>query len=156
MEILAEKTFSTTLITDETELDPPKSQIRVNKQAISSFLDGAILECCIAFNDSYLVFMTDDIPYEDTLRIILLDANYSTLDYASLFWPYSTGSFQLNELIQPDMVSFQFFGGCEWRVNLYPEKKYFLSFLSEPGGVSRKFGLSHYFRISGNPLPESE
>jgi len=52
-------------------------------------------------------------------------------------------------------VAFQFFGGTTWKIELLPGKRFMIPFFSEPAGVWRKFGLSHYFKISGKPKPES-
>lgn len=156
MKLLTQEEFSTKLVSEATETESPRSQVLVNGKAVNSFITGAIFEACIKYRDFYLVFMTDDIPYEDALNISLLDSEYRVLDYAALSWPYSTGTFRLLDFSRPNTVAFEFFGETTWKIELSSRKRIIIPFFSEPRGVWRKFGLSHYFKISGKPVPENQ
>ena len=115
---------------------------------ISAEIEGADVETCIAINDDYLVFTTNDCPYEETLNITLINSANQILDQASIFWPYGTGSFNFERLIEPNKVVFQFFAEKLWQVELFEDKKLVLPFISEPTGVWRKLKLSHRFKVS--------
>ncbi len=95
MKLLTQEEFSTKLVSESTETESPMSQVVVDGKSVDSFITGSVFEAGIKYEDCYLVFMTDDIPYEDTLRISFLNSQYCVLDYAALGWPYSTGTFQL-------------------------------------------------------------
>lgn len=101
-----------------------------------------------------LIFLTDDIPYEETLSIYLLDGELNYLDSATLGGMYSTGFFSLQVMSAPNVVQFRFIGDIEWSVELLREPEFRLPFISEPIGVSRKFGFSRHFKIQGKSIPE--
>ncbi|BBA35638.1 uncharacterized protein sS8_3701 [Methylocaldum marinum] len=155
MKLLDQEEFSTKLVSESTETESPKSQVLVNGEAVDSFIDGATFEACIQYEEFYLVFTTNDCPYEESLNISLLDKQYHVLDHAVLVWPYSTGKFRLLDIVQPNLVTFEFFGETTWKVELYPHKRLITPFFSEPRGVWRKFKLRHYFKVGGKPIPQS-
>lgn len=101
-----------------------------------------------------IAFFTDDIPYEDMLRIYMFDANMTLVDSAVLGSRYSTGTFAELNLMPPNSLTFRFFGGTVWRLVLLDNQEFSLPFLSDPGGVSRKFKFFRHFRIEGKPQPE--
>jgi hypothetical protein len=154
MKMLSDKEFSIKLISESTETESSKSQLWINGKAIDSFIDGEVCEACINYGEFYLVFTTNDCPFEESLNIHLLDRNYSVLDQAALVWPYSTGSFTLLDLIEPNLITFKFFGEAIWEIELYPSKKVLIPYLSEPSGVWRKFKLKHNFKVSKKYVPE--
>jgi hypothetical protein len=148
MKILTEQEFSTTLISEATDTETPKCQIKINGSTTDSILEGAILEAAIKYQEFYLVFTTNDCPYEDTLNIHYLDQGLRILDQASLSWPYGTGSFTLINILQPNRVKFQFFTRDNWEITLYPKAQWLIPYLSEPRGVWRKLKFHHHFKIS--------
>ena len=148
MKILSDEEFSITLISESTDTESPKSQIWKNGKAINVFVDGQVCEACINYRDFYLVFTTNDSPFEESLNIYFLDRNFTPLDHAVLVWPYGTGSFNLMNLTEPNFIEFKFFGNATWRLELYPKKKLIIPYLSEPAGVWRKFKLKHHFKVS--------
>ncbi len=148
MNVLNSGEFLTKQISEASETEIPKCQIYINGTATDSILEGAILEAAIKYQDCYLVFTTNDCPYEDTLNIHYLDQDLSILDRASLSWPYGTGSFTLRNILQPNRVKFQFFTRDDWEITLYPKAQWLIPYLSEPRGVWRKFKFNHHFKIS--------
>lgn len=57
-------------------------------------LEGTVLEACIQHGNRYLLFLTDDIPFEDSLHIHLLDEDLNRIDTVTLGAPYTTGHFR--------------------------------------------------------------
>jgi hypothetical protein len=147
MKKLTEHEFSIKLISDATDTESPKCQIKINGSTTDSILQGAILEAAIKYQEFYLVFTTNDCPYEDTLNIHYLDQDLSILDQATLSWPYGTGSFTLLNSIQPNRIRFHFFEPKVWEISLYTKKQFFIPYFSEPRGVWRKFKFNRYFKI---------
>lgn len=117
-------------------------------------MDGAVLEAAIDWQGHRIAFFTDDIPFEDMLRIYLFDRNMALLDAAVLGAMYSTGTFAQLCLHPPDTMSFQFFGGTEWRMVLLGKRGFALPWVSDPSGVHRAFKFFRRFRIEGKPQPE--
>lgn len=109
----------------------------------------------LRWNGYVLLFLTDDVPFEDTLNIYLLDANLNIVDLARMFFIYATGIFSDLDLTQPDTVRFCFFGGTVWTLKLSPEKKFTLPVISDPTGVHRPFSFFRMFQLHGRPLSET-
>lgn len=136
--------------TKATEIQPPISQIVFQGTVMETHLQGAVLEACIQVNDRYLVFMTDDCPYEECLRIYLLGTDFSVLDDVSLGRIYTTGSFQLLDLIEPDTVAFQFYTDHPMSVAVLAQPQLCLPVLAEPRGVYRKPSFSRQLKLRDN------
>lgn len=154
MKILSEQEFSTKLVSEATDSESPKSRILINELETDTLIDGAVFEACIQFHEYYLVFTTDDCPFEESLNIYLLDQKYCTLDHATLFWPYGTGSFKLLDIVEPNIARFKFFEEKIWKIKLYLSKRLVIPYISEPGGVWRKFKLKHHFKVSKKYTPK--
>lgn len=116
---------------------------------------GEILEAAVQWANHHLLFITDDTPFEEYLRIYLLDAHWKIVDCAVLGAMYSTGLFSDLELAPPNFLHFKFFGGITWTLELLNQDVMSLPF-SDPRGVSRPFSFRKRFRIQGQPLPNTE
>lgn len=136
------------------EAEEPRSELLVDGQPSGRVLPGAVLEAAVQWHDQHLLFITDDVPYEEALRIVLIDASLRTVDAAELGAAYSTGSFTDLALLPPDTVSFRFIGGTTWTVQLLGKDQFRLPWVSEPRGVSRRLGFSRRFIVGGDPQPE--
>jgi hypothetical protein len=154
MQLLSEHELSVTLVSDASETEPPVSEIALADGQKRTIVKSAILEAAIAWRDAFLIFLTDDIPYEETLSIYLLDGELNCLDSATLGGMYSTGFFKLSELSEPNVVRIRFIGDMDWSVELLREPEFRLPFISEPIGVSRRFGFSRRFKIQGKPCSQ--
>lgn len=134
-----------------TQTQAPVSQLVESGVPTGKFLYGAVLEAAIECNSQYLLFVTDDIPYEESLRIFLLDPTFDVIDSASIGAPYTTGSFSSLTLREPDTVGFRFLGETPWTVQLLTSDALRLPFVSEPFGVHRRFGFRRRFLLRRMP-----
>lgn len=132
----------------------PRAELLVDGKPTGRVLVGAVLEAAVQWHELHLLFITDDVPYEEALRIVLLDAQWQVVDAALLGSAYSTGSFSDLSLLPPDTVRFRFIGGTDWTVRLLHKDKFRLPLVSEPRGVSRRLGFSRRFVVDGDPQPE--
>lgn len=132
----------------------PRSELVLDGKPTGKIVDGAVLELAIRWEDFLLLFITDNITHEETLRIYLFDNDLEMIDSAWLGSMYATGVFSLLELQPPSKVRFLFFGDTDWTLELLKEQTFALPF-SEPRGVHRPFGFHRRFKIDGNPKPES-
>jgi hypothetical protein len=155
MKLLHAPDYSIRVVTPPTPDAAPMSEIVVAGVPTGIIVAGAVFEAALRWKEYVLLFLTDDVPFEDTLNIYLLDANLNGVDSARMYSIYSTGVFSDLDLTQPDTVRFRFFGGIVWTLKLYPEKKFALPVVSNPRGVHRPFTFFHIFRIFGHPLPET-
>lgn len=148
--------LTTKLINTYSETEIPKSEILLAGIPTGKIVPGAFLEAAVSWDNFYLLFMTDDIPQEDMLGIHLLDKKLNLIDSATLGAMYSTGSFSILKLIPPNSINFRFIGGIDWNIELLTKPALRLPFVTDPKGVSRKFGFKRHFKIHGRPLPERE
>lgn len=131
-----------------------QSEIVVGGKPTGRIVTGEILEAAVQWKDRCLLFVTDNIAFEDSLRIYLFDVNWELVDAASLGGMYTTGAFSDLELVAPNTARFQFIGGITWELELLDRGVASLPF-SDPKGVSRPFGFVKRFTLKGRPLPES-
>ena len=77
-----------------------------------------VLETALEWQGCSITLFTDDIPYEDMLRIYMFGANMTLVDSAVLGSRYSNGTFAELNLLPSNSLTFRFFGGTVWRLIL--------------------------------------
>ncbi len=155
LRILSNGELSARQFPTKADSEIPQCKLIVEGKESPTILSGAILEAAVRWNGYYFLFFTDDIPEEDMLSMYFLDSNFRPLDTATLGGAYSTGNFRNLRLIEPNILTFRFIGGTDWKIELFETPEYFLPFFAEPRGVTRKLTLKRYFKIFGNPKPEA-
>lgn len=134
---------------------PPSVRVQLDGRAAGQPLPGALLEAafeCEGLGDAQLLlFLSDDVPFEDFLHLHLLDAQLALLDSASLGAPYSTGAFALRGEPADHALRFRFIGQADWTLELLDHAETRLPFLGDPPGVHRRFGFRRRFRLSAQP-----
>ena len=133
----------------------PVSEILLNGRGVGRRVPGAVLEAAVKWRDCYLLFMTDDVPFEDSLGIQMLDGHLDILDSARIGGPYATGAFSSLELEEPNSVRFRFAGDTIWKVELLERPEFRMPFLRDAPGVTRPLGFSRRFVIRGSPRPQT-
>ena len=152
MKLLNNSEFSLKRVSDGTETESPKSQLVIDGKEVDSFVVGAVLEACVKHGNFYLIFTTNDCPYEESLNIYFLNLSYDILDKAVLVWPYKTGLFEILDITQSNLVDFKFFEEKSWQVEIFSHKRTLIPYISEPRGVWRKLKLKHHFKIREKPI----
>lgn len=71
----------------------PLCEVMFGGKGTGKVLQGAVFEAALKWNDYILLFVTDDVPFEDTLNIYLLDQQLNIEDYARMYYIYATGIF---------------------------------------------------------------
>ncbi|WP_338557583.1 hypothetical protein [Erwinia sp. E_sp_B04_7] len=145
----------------ELSLSPVKAQVgNAPAQAAIFFegnptgfvIDGVLLEAALRVDERrFLMFVTDDIIYEEMLTILLLDLSRGIVDKLVIGSAYNSGCFEDLKVL-PHLASFSFIGDTTWTVRVLPTPSLRLPF-SDPRGVSRPVGLRKYIDISANPPP---
>ncbi len=110
-------------------------------------LEGTVLEACVQHGNQYLLFLTDDIPFEDSLHIHLLDEDLNRIDTVTLGAPYTTGHFRNLKCEDSGGITFEFFGDCVWEIVVLPKKRLRLPLISGPRGVSWQKGWFHALEL---------
>jgi len=130
---------------------PEQSCIFLNNTQTDKVVDGTYLELCIKAGCKYLVFMTDDIPYEDMLHIHLLNERLDIVDSATIGSMYSTGSFRNYNIQNSNTLTFHFIGDAKWKIEILDSKEFLFPLVSSLKGVSRKNIFYQYFKIYSTP-----
>lgn len=126
----------------------PHSEIVLDGIATGKRITGATLEAALAWQPFYLLLLTDDVPYEEALRIVLLDSHLDVLDEAEIGAPYCTGTFSSLAVCGVDAVKFLFMDDAPWTVQVLPKRQLRGPLWSERRGVQRRFGLWRHFIVS--------
>ena len=122
------------------EGERPRSELLWEGKPTAVRVDGVTLQHQVEVAAGYLLFLTEDSPFEECLHIYLLDDQRQVVDGLELAGPYAPGI--LRDVIREDprAVAFSFFGEDRWRVEIHDSPLGFLSArLSAP--VRRKSGL---------------
>lgn len=154
MHVIPEARLSIQPIGTQDDTTPPHSRICADGQPTDTIVAGAVREACVGSDGCYLLFMTDDIPFEDMLHIHLLDSEMQLIESAAIGAPYASGTFRSLQLGDSGAVSFEFMGGTTWTVRVWDRPRGHIPFFSDPRGVSRKLRLLSRLQIDGAPVPE--
>lgn len=151
MKLIPAPEYSVRLITPPTPEVTPQSEITVAGVPTGKVIAGAILRSALRWGEFVLLFLTDDVPFEDTLRMYLLDQDLTVVDSARMGVMYSTGIFSELDLTEPDTVRFQFFDGVLWTLTLLSKEEFAIPIISEHTSVSRPFKFFRRIRLAGKP-----
>lgn len=112
-------------------------------------LEGLYLEAQYRFDYKYILFLTEDCPYEEGLFIYLLDQSFSVLDRAIMAIQYAPGILGNLKIENDHEISFSLFSPDEkWTLTTLPTPKRVLTHgLKVP--VKRPFSLfgKRYFDL---------
>lgn len=154
MRLLSTTEFAARPASPYTDTQLASSELLLDGEPTRLIVIGAVLEAAVEWQGCRIAFFTDDIPFEDMLRIYMFDAGMTLVDAATLGAMYSTGTFAELSLHPPDALTFRFFGGTVWRMVLLAEREFASPFFADPSGASRTFKFSRRFRIESKPQPE--
>ena len=111
-------------------------------------LKGAYLESAVEADGCYLLMLTDDVPFEEFLTLVLLSPQMAVLDKASIGTCYGSGRFDAVVVLPGNCVQFRFLGERPWQVHVLPGPALRLPWRREPRGVWRRFGFWRHFVVS--------
>ncbi|WP_417503455.1 hypothetical protein [Marinomonas gallaica] len=135
-------------------IDDQKSIIVDRNRRTQSKITGTALELCARYKDWFLIFTTDDTPFEDMLHVYLLDNNFNVLDSLTIGAMYSTGSLSDPQLISTNNIEFRFIGDTDWSITILDQAKFGILYFSSIKGVRRTWQCRHYLNVEGQPKPE--
>jgi hypothetical protein len=151
MKLIHAPEYATRLIGPSIPDEAPTSEIMIAGVGSGKLVAGAMFEAALRWNDYVLLFLTDDVPFEESLNIYLLNADLAVVDLARMYHIYSTGIFSDLDLTVPDTVRFRFFDGIVWTLRLLTEKVFAVPFFSDPTGVHRPFRSTRMFHLHDQP-----
>lgn len=133
----------------------PRCELVLDGRPTGHRVEGAVLEAAVSCGDGrLLLFLTDDVPQEDALTVLLLGPDLALLDAATLGAMYATGRFEALQLREPDRIGFRFIGEADWEIGLLRSPQLALpGGLGDPAGVKRPWALRRHFVVRGEPKP---
>ena len=87
----------------------PRSELVIGGRNCGESVEGLVLEAVYPVAVGYMLFVTDDVPFEEGLHLHLVDHDGKLLDTIFLGAAYTTGSLSELRRIAPDLFRFSFF-----------------------------------------------
>ncbi len=145
-------TLSLSEVSEATDTLQARSEVLIGGNPTGMIIQGKVLEAAIKIDSCrYLLFVTDDIIFEEMMTLLLLDLSQGILEELTIGGAYTSGHFEALK-VSPRSASFRFIGDTTWTVQVSASPTFKLPF-SDPRGVSRPLGLRKYIDISTNPAP---
>lgn len=141
-------------VREATDLSQAQCDVVINGNNTDIMVPGQVLEAAVQVNyQRFILFLTDDVIFEESLTIVLVDINDGVKEIVRMGNAYSTGSFE--ELsVTADRINFRFIGDSLWTIKTTESPRLRLPFGSDPKGVKREAGLKKHMTISATPAPE--
>ncbi|WP_312458093.1 hypothetical protein [Pseudescherichia sp.] len=141
-------------VREATDLCQAQSEVVLSGKSTGITVPGQVLEAAFHVNKQrYILFLTDDVIFEESLTIVLLDIHDGIKEIVRLGNQYSTGSFEV-QAVTADSISFRFIGDCLWTIKTADLPHLRLPFASDPKGVKREVGIKKYMTVSAAPAPQ--
>jgi hypothetical protein len=133
----------------------PRGELFVDGRATGATMRGKRLEAAIRTTAGLLVFATHDVPFEETLSIVLVDDGGRVVDEADIGAWATPGVFTDLELDPPELVSFRFNDEGRWSVRVLPRPVMSLPWWPDVRGVSRAARLQRAFKVRWMPRKQA-
>lgn len=147
--------ISLVMVREATDVSQAQSDVVLNGRSTGIIVPGQVLEAAIQVNEQrFILFLTDDIIFEESLTIALIDVHDGLKEIVHLGNEYSTGTFA-DLQVTDDSVDFRFIGDYIWILKVSDSPRLRLPFVSDPKGVKRTSGLKKYITITAAPSSEN-
>ncbi|ELY2797274.1 hypothetical protein SNN58_002338 [Cronobacter dublinensis] len=135
-------------VQEATEISQARSEVLINGNITGIIVPGEILKASVQVNEQlYVLFLTDDVIFEESLTIALIDFREGIKEIVYVGNEYTTGSFEALS-ITADKINFRFIGDYLWTVTVSDTPRLRVPFLSDPKGVKRDTAFKKYMDIS--------
>lgn len=129
---------------EETAYQTPRAAVLRQGHAVGLAVDGVKLEAQFRVNtDAYLLLVSDDCPYEETLRVYLLNNNYNAIDYARLAYAYTAGVLRDIQIVGDNVLEFAFTGSSRYRLTVHDRPRHFWNASGGAGEAFRFLSKRH-------------
>ena len=101
------------------------ARARHRSRPLEAEVPGTVLEAQLELDDDrgFLLLLTDDRPYEETLYVVLLDRPGVVLETLRVEEPYTPGVLQGVEIAAPAVLRFRFFAGRVHELEIHPRPR---------------------------------
>ena len=123
------------------------AEIILNDQPTQLIIEGVYLEAAIKLSaQPYLLLVTHDIPFEETLDLILFDAKEKRiLDSLWIGLMYETGNLE-NLYLQDNFIHFDFLRQMPWRLSISEQSRFRFP-IAIDAMIHRPFRLLTYLHL---------
>ncbi|WP_233210734.1 hypothetical protein [Pantoea sp. ICBG 985] len=134
-----------------TDREQAKSEVLLSGSSTGIIIPGKILEAAVRVTDNrYVLFVTDDVLYEESLTIVLIDSSLGIQEIVTIGNECNSGTFEQLH-ISDHSLQFRFIGDYIWGLTLEDSPKFQLPFFSDPKGVSRSKAFTRFMNITALP-----
>ena len=137
--------ISSKLLKSSDDSQIPSLQLMRGGQPFGEPLKGALIEAQYRVDGQrHLLFVTDDVPYEETLRVYLISSDAKVLDSLEFGGYLDNGTLEDLNVIDENTIEFSFIHKkrCRLTVESRSEWKKPLAFtpgVSRPGGFGKRY-----------------
>ncbi|PCM44932.1 hypothetical protein [Marinobacter sp. ANT_B65] len=137
--------FSSRLLKSSDDSQTPCLQLIKGDEPFGSPQKGALIEAQYQVDDDrYLLFITDDVPYEETLRIYLIAGNAEVLDSLEFGGYLANGTLEGLNVVGEQSIEFSFIHEKRCRLTVKSDSGWkkpltFTPGVSRPGGLKKRF-----------------
>lgn len=134
--------LSIRLVNESSQIKHANSEILLARKPTGISVPGAVIETALRSEDYYLLVLSNDITFEDSLFITLLNRDLKRLDKATIEATETADSFSDLKLKEPNIVQFNFMG--VWHIEILDKPVYQLPFFN-PVLIKRK--MKQHFKL---------
>ncbi|WP_328186041.1 hypothetical protein [Marinobacter sp. OP 3.4] len=137
--------FSSKLIKSSDNSQIPCLQLMKDDQPFGAPLKGALIEAQYQVDDGrHLLFITDDVPYEETLRIYLIASNAEVLDSLEFGGYLANGTLEGLNIVGDQTIEFRFIHKKRCRLTIERDRGWkkplaFKPGVNRPGGLKKRY-----------------
>ncbi|ALB64730.1 hypothetical protein AFK62_08095 [Cronobacter condimenti 1330] len=142
-------------VQQETDLSQARSEVIFNGKMTGIVIPGHVLEAAVQVNkERYVLFLTDDVIFEESLTLALIDLDEGIKEIVRVGNDYSTGTFEMLS-VTAEGITFRFMGDFRWTVTVSDVPRLRLPFVSDPKGVKRGAVFKRYLALSAHTASEN-
>ncbi|RZG48711.1 MULTISPECIES: hypothetical protein [Acinetobacter] len=126
-------------------------EVYLDGVATQIYVRGEVLEQALYVADNrYLLFTTDNVIFEESLNIYLIEIGRGVLDKLWVGVPYETDSYSGCEILDEYSLRFSFIYKRDWQLLIYQKPAFRVSFYSFLAFLTT-FRLKRYLRLKQMP-----
>ncbi|WP_240782324.1 hypothetical protein [Escherichia sp. E2586] len=124
-----------------------KSELCIYGENTGITIPADYLETAILLDDGrYLLFVTEDVPYEESLELLLIDIKQDIQEQMTIAVPYGSGTLREMRLYE-NHIEFSYFSDETWRVEVSSSRFFRLPFQYGFLVTRHPFRLSYFIHI---------
>ncbi|MFE4112553.1 hypothetical protein [Kosakonia sp. YIM B13611] len=134
-------------VCEATPFSQAQSKVEIAGIATNIIVPGLVLEAAVKIDACHsLLFLTDDIIFEEWLTMVLIDINRGVKEIVRIGQAWASGHFEKLS-VKEEEITFRFLGDAEWRVKISLTARLRFPFFADPPAVHRAPGWKKYLTV---------